>query len=130
RHGAAIGDNHVDFLLHELRRDRGERLRSSFRPAIFNADVAALNPAEFAQPVHKRLGPWLPYRSVIAEDGDQRELTRLLRARRARRCGRSGAEQRDELALVHSITSSARASSVGGTSRPSAFGETEGARTH
>src|SRR5262249_60501601 len=31
------------------------------------------------------------------------------------------AEQRDELAPPHSITSSARASSVGGTSRPSAF---------
>ena len=32
---------------------------------------------------------------------------------------RHAAEQRDELASPHSITSSARASSVGGTSRPS-----------
>src|SRR5215813_3030171 len=31
------------------------------------------------------------------------------------------AEQRDELAALHSITSSARASSVAGTSSPSAF---------
>src|SRR5215471_278608 len=31
------------------------------------------------------------------------------------------AEQRDERASLHSITSSARASSVGGTSRPSAL---------
>src|SRR6266446_9779833 len=31
------------------------------------------------------------------------------------------AEQRDELAPVHSITSSARASSIGGTSSPSAL---------
>src|SRR5262245_38401896 len=37
-------------------------------------------------------------------------------------CGRRAAEQRDELAPGgHSITSSARASSVGGTSRPSAL---------
>ena len=41
-------------------------------------------------------------------------------------CAASGhaaapAEQRDELAALHSITSSARASTVGGTSRPSAF---------
>src|SRR5258708_39326274 len=45
---------------------------------------------------------------------------RLLRARRERprRCA---AEQRDELAPFHSITSSARASSMGGTSRPSAL---------
>jgi hypothetical protein len=34
---------------------------------------------------------------------------------------RRAAEQRDELAAVHSITSSARASSVGGISRPSAL---------
>ena len=34
---------------------------------------------------------------------------------------RRTAEQRDEVAAVHSITSSARASSEGGTSRPSAL---------
>src|SRR5215472_9577783 len=42
---------------------------------------------------------------------------RLLRARRERPGGRA-AEQRDELAAPHSITSSARASSIGGTVRP------------
>ncbi len=46
----------------------------------------------------------------------------LLRPRRERPRGRRAAEKRDELAaLAHSITSSARASSVGGTSRPSAL---------
>jgi hypothetical protein len=44
----------------------------------------------------------------------------LLRPRRQRPRGRR-AEKRDKLAALHSITSSARASSVGGTSRPSAF---------
>ena len=39
----------------------------------------------------------------------------LLRARRERPRRRRAAEQRDELAPFHSITSSARASSVGGT---------------
>ena len=38
-----------------------------------------------------------------------------------RSSGASAAEQRDEVATPHSITSSARAISVGGTSRPSAF---------
>jgi hypothetical protein len=38
---------------------------------------------------------------------------RLLRARRERPCRRA-AEQRDDVAPVHSITSSARASSIGG----------------
>jgi hypothetical protein len=41
-------------------------------------------------------------------------------ARRERPRGRP-AEQRDELAADHSITSSARASTVAGMSRPSAF---------
>src|SRR5262245_9405076 len=48
--------------------------------------------------------------------------SRLLRTHRERPCCRA-AEQRDELTAfhLHSITSSARTSSVGGTSRPSAF---------
>src|SRR5215468_6932470 len=45
----------------------------------------------------------------------------LLRARRERPRSCNTAEQRDELASLHSITSSARTSSVGGTSRPSAL---------
>src|SRR6516162_3783382 len=45
----------------------------------------------------------------------------LLRACRARPRGRRTAEQRDELAALHSITSSAATSRPGGTVRPSAF---------
>src|SRR5262249_18485712 len=45
----------------------------------------------------------------------------LLRAHRERPCRRRTAEQRDELAALHSITSSARASNVAGTSSPSAL---------
>src|SRR5262249_20683666 len=47
----------------------------------------------------------------------------FLRARRERPRGRRAADQRDEIASfhAHSITSSAMASSEGGTSRPSAF---------
>src|SRR5262249_25061015 len=44
----------------------------------------------------------------------------LLRARRERP-RRRAAEERDEIAPHHSITSSARASSVGGISTPNAF---------
>jgi hypothetical protein len=42
-------------------------------------------------------------------------------ARRERPRRRRAAEKRDELAPPHSITSSANASSLSGTSRPSAF---------
>src|SRR5262249_8303663 len=44
----------------------------------------------------------------------------LLRARRERPCSGRAAHDLDELAPLHSITSSARASSVGGISMPSA----------
>src|SRR5262249_40686890 len=55
------------------------------------------------------------------QDTDARHFGRLLRARREWPRGCRAAEQHDELAPFHSITSSARASSVGGTSMPSAF---------
>src|SRR5262249_35675072 len=48
-------------------------------------------------------------------------LRRLLRACSERPNRGHAAKQRYELAAPHSITSSARASNVGGTSRPSAF---------
>src|SRR5262249_41532583 len=51
-----------------------------------------------------------------AQHADAPHALALLRARRERPCRRA-AEQRDELAAPHSITSSARASSVGGTVR-------------
>ena len=54
-------------------------------------------------------------------ESDGRQFARLLRPRCQRPRRRRAAEQRDELAPVHSITSSARASSVGGSSRPSAL---------
>src|SRR6266403_2204025 len=45
----------------------------------------------------------------------------LLRARRQRPARRRTAEKRDEFAALHSITSSARASMIGGISRPIAL---------
>src|SRR5262249_56688142 len=54
------------------------------------------------------------------EDSDHRHR-RLLRARRERPRDRRAAEQRDELAALHSTTSSARPSNGSGTVRPSAL---------
>src|SRR5262249_47406376 len=53
-----------------------------------------------------------------ADEADDRHRW-LLRARRERPRRRRAANERDELAALHSITSSARASRVGGTSMPS-----------
>src|SRR6516162_3202590 len=90
-------------------------------PAIIDCDVLSLDIAGFAQALVKGGQFARPgIRRALGEKSDHRH-SRLLRARRARpRC--RAAEQRYELAAFHhSITSSARASSVGGTSKPSAF---------
>src|SRR5262245_32018080 len=78
-------------------------------------DVARLLQAlmECAQTLRDIVG-----RSQI-EKSDHRQR-RLLRARR-QRPRRRAAEDRDKLAAFHSITSSARASTAAGISRPSAF---------
>src|SRR5262249_43635668 len=94
-----------------------------FPPAILDRDVATVDPAEFAQSLHKCGGPFASGRTrAPAQETDGRHFARLLRPRRDRPRRHRSAEQRDELAASdHSITSSARASSVSGTVRPSAF---------
>src|SRR2546429_6634126 len=87
---------------------------------IVKGDVLAFEITEIAQPVAEGLPP-----GRVINDADTRDLPRLLRARRERPCGHRAAEQRDELASfhlrAHSITSSARASRLSGTVRPSDF---------
>src|SRR5262249_28039592 len=114
-------NNDIDLELDKLGRDLDEPLAASLRPAILDRNIAIFNPTELAQPLHKasaRLA--LGKKRGRAQEPDDRQLARLLRARRERP-RRRAAEKRDELAPVHSITSSARASGVGGTWSPSAL---------
>src|SRR5262249_47664592 len=113
-------DDDIDLEPDELGGDLGEAFAASLPPAILDRDVAAFDPAEFVQPLHKggdrladhrRRGP--------AKEPDSWQLRRLLRARRERPRGRA-AEQRDERATAaHSTTSSATTCKVSGTVRPS-----------
>src|SRR6516162_3330983 len=83
-------------------------------------EVLAIDEAEPPQLVEQREMMWrVAWTGVQAADAIN--PPGFLRVRCQRPCRRRAAEQRDELAPLHSITSSARASSVGGTSRPSAF---------
>src|SRR5262249_55530059 len=93
----------------------------TFRPSVFDRHVLALDVAGFAQALTEgdHGACERPRRRAVEEPNHRHR--RLLRARRERPSGRRATEQRDEYAPLHSITSSARASSVGGTSRPSAF---------
>src|SRR5262249_58729885 len=102
----------------------GQRLLGielSAAPAVLDSDVLPIDEAGVAQtPAERRR----QMRGIVGTAGI--ELTdhrhrRLLRVRRERPSGSRAADKRDEFAPFHSITSSARASSVGGISRPSAL---------
>src|SRR5262249_35850595 len=90
-------------------------------PAILDDDVLTLDKASFFEALAKSTQTVLDHRArrSVVEEPDHRHC-RLLRARRERPRRRT-AEQRDELAAFHSITSSAPAVRPSGTSRPSAF---------
>src|SRR5262249_28420715 len=84
--------------------------------------VAAFLEARAVQPLPERSLEMRGRHARAAADVSDHRHRALLRARRERPRSSRAAEQRDELAPPnHSITSSARARSVGGTSRPSAL---------
>src|SRR5262249_42556172 len=101
-------------------RQLGKPVEAILRPAIFDRDVLALGIAGVFQALAKCAQRVLVRARRSAIEQPDHWHRGLLRARRERpRRGRA-AEKRDERAAApHSITSSARASSVGGTARPS-----------
>src|SRR5262249_15878779 len=96
-------------------------LSASLPPAVLDRDGATLDPAEFAQQLHKCVDLCAQaYWAAPTEVPDGRQLPRLLRTRRERPRGRA-AEQRNEGAALHSITSSARSRKDSGIVNPSAL---------
>src|SRR5262249_22829078 len=91
------------------------------RPAQRDTQITALLPAERTEPLHQGGGIRIPHGVVWRshQHADASHALALLRARRERPRNGCAAEQRDEVSPVHSITSSARASSAGGTVSPS-----------
>ena len=121
RGGAARRRDNSHTPANQLRRQRRQAIILALRPAIFDRNGAPLNPAEFVQSLHKGGGPGTPSRRRgYAQEPDGGQLARLLRPRHERPRGRT-ADQRDEFAPLHSITSSALTSNVAGTVRPSAL---------
>src|SRR5262249_47173925 len=98
-----------------------QALRFIIRPPIFDLYVATFEETCFVKPLaeccHQRGARLRRPRIEIADHRNGR----LLRACGGRPRRRSAAEQRDELAPLHSITSSARTSIDDGMSRPSVF---------
>src|SRR5215831_12015615 len=90
-------------------------------PTPVDPHIAALGPAQLLQAPHERPQTGLPFRTIghAHEHADAPRRLSRLRARRKRPHYRRAAEERDEFPPPHSITSSAAASSLSGTVRPS-----------
>src|SRR5262249_55783823 len=119
-----------------IRQDDVRRERDQFRrvfahsvgiggaPAGVDTDVAAVEPAQLREPLHERRYAGLKLRIVSGAEPqpvDAPHPIALLSARSERPCCSRAAEQRDELAAPHSITSSASNCIELGTARPSTF---------
>src|SRR5262245_21706138 len=113
--GRAEGRNDVHRATNERRRGLGESLRHSIAIRIVEGDVLAFEVTEIAQPVTEGV----PVERVV-DNADARDLPRLLRARRERPRSRRAADKRNEVAALHSITSSTMESTACGTSMFSA----------
>src|SRR5262245_57193530 len=112
-----------DPLADEIGSHRLQPIVLTVRPTILDRDVLGLEETRLAkasavggQATRKR------WRRSAIEKTDYRHCG-LLRPCRNRPRHRCAAEQCDELAAFHSITSSASASSMGGRSSPSAFAD-------
>src|SRR6516162_5938962 len=93
-------------------------------PVIVRPEVTSFRPTQVLQRLAERRNARLCLRITLGkahQHADPSRPTGLLRVRRERPRRRRAADERDELAPPHSITSSARASRLSGTVRPSAF---------
>src|SRR5262249_46333504 len=108
RRNATSGGNNRERMGDEISGKRRQPIVLTFRPAIFDGYVSSFDIACLIETLTEC--GYLVRRAVgrcAVEEPDHRHR-RLLRARRERPCG-CAAEQRDELAAFHSITSSASA---------------------
>src|SRR5262245_251186 len=115
-------NDHGGLPVEQISHEGRQSIIAPFCPALLACDISLFDEADLGQPPAKcsHKVPRVGGRRV-AQKPNHRHPLALLRTRR-NRPGRRPAEQGDELATPHhSITSSARASSVGGTSRPSAL---------
>src|SRR5262249_4274636 len=93
-------------------------------PARVDLHVAADAPAGLLETLQERAEAGLKFpivRSRGQENANEARLLALLRAHRERPRGSRAADERDELAALHSITSSARSRIAVGSSSPIAL---------
>ena len=99
---------------------RRQSIAAIFRKMVFDCHIAPFDVAGFTQATTERFPQFGPVIPPVVQKPDHRQRP-LQRTRRDRPRDRRAAEKRNKLAPPHSITSSARATSVGETVRPSAL---------
>src|SRR5262249_44133260 len=115
----AIRRDHVDLTADQVGCQRRQTIVLTLRPAILDCDVLSFKVAGAFQALAEcARSDCISIGGCAVEKSDHRHRP-LLRARRERPGDRHPANEPGELAPSHSITSAARASSVGGTVRPS-----------
>src|SRR5262249_15185527 len=122
---AARSQDHVGCEGDDLGRVSAKAIGIALAPADVDEHVVADGPARLLHALNECDQAGLSFRVVGASVHQHADaphsLARLLCTRRERPRRRRAASERNELAPPHSITSSARASSVSGTVRPSAL---------
>src|SRR5215469_5114078 len=125
-HGRLIaGENSIRPHPHEFGSEASQALVIPAWPALLDVDIVTFDPPEILQAPAECRHAELAFGVILCQPCNQHtdapHPLRLLRARRERPSGYRAAEQRDELAASHSITSSARSRNDSGIVRPSAF---------
>src|SRR5262249_33615640 len=115
RRRRGVGRDQVDRATHELAHHGREAVGHALAVAVFVVDALAFDVAELAQ----GLAEAMPHRRVVNDSDARYTRWLLLRLRRQRPRCRRAAEEGDELAALHSISSSARPDSGSGTVMPS-----------
>jgi hypothetical protein len=116
-------ENHIWVQGHQLLRERTMLISAAGGEAIVDTDIAAFGPSAFCEALPKSRQPRLGLRIILGEPHEHADAPHplgLLRAGRERPRSRA-AEQRDERAAFHSITSSASESRLSEILTPSAF---------
>src|SRR6516162_5459406 len=116
-------DDEVRCRTYQLLRIGSDPAQVSTGISMLDSDIAVLGPPERLEPLPKRNNAGQRFRIVLdvrVEERDATHARRLLRVHSERPRSRA-AEQRDEGAALHSITSSACCRNGSGMVRPSAF---------
>src|SRR5215203_5596983 len=117
----ARGDDDVHVQVHEFRRETGEAIEVPFGIAVLDREVLTARVPELGEIVQKRRRSWRALIRLLADREKPDPARRARRLRSSRPAERGASHECEKIPPPHSITSSARARKVGGSSRARAL---------